>query len=270
MISRPAKPPHVIERLRPHRTGFPAPVRRAAKTMLASASDRGWFGLTPLDTHVVICGFPRSGTTLLLLIAEASYPHAKTFHRERFALRAAADHWLGRHSLMFTKKPDDIYWIDEIRECYQSKRTRTRFITCVRDPRAVLTSIHARQEGYYVTPERWRSIYDHFRYAQQFDDVMTVRFEDLVREPIAVQRRASEFIGSIPERPFDQFHDAVPSEFRTLALSGVRPLEADAIDKWKAPQHRQRIRMLVEEMPELPRALVDLGYEQDHSWTTLY
>jgi hypothetical protein len=42
------------------RRGFQAPIYRIA--------DTGLFGLTPLETHILICGFPAAGTTLIRLI----------------------------------------------------------------------------------------------------------------------------------------------------------------------------------------------------------
>ena len=50
------------------------------------AIDKGWFGLNPLQTHVVVCGFPRSGSTPLLLIIETCVSKVKTFGQERPAL----------------------------------------------------------------------------------------------------------------------------------------------------------------------------------------
>ena len=44
------------------RRGFQAPIYRF--------SDTGLFGLKPLQTHILICGFPASGTTLLQLMLE--------------------------------------------------------------------------------------------------------------------------------------------------------------------------------------------------------
>src|SRR5687767_14328183 len=84
-----------------------APLRKWVRHCILDLIDRGNLGLRPLETHVVICGFPRSGSTLLLLMAEACFARAKTFHRERSALSAARTVWRN-HSLMITKNPNDI------------------------------------------------------------------------------------------------------------------------------------------------------------------
>jgi hypothetical protein len=267
---RPPKPPHVQARLREHPVGFPAPLRRLAKELLRRASDRGWFGLVQLRTHVVICGFPRSGTTLLLAMAESCYRPAKTYHREFFALRAAEQNWLGRYALMLTKKPDDIFWIDEVRAFYARRATTPRFVVMIRDPRAVLTSTHARHEGYYVSCERWQSIYEQFSYVRAFRDVLTIRYEDLVTSPAQVQTDFSDFIGWESSGTFEQFHEAVPEEFSSAPLNGIRPLDHQAVDKWRSVRHSERIRTVLRALPILPAALIELGYEADEEWARNY
>ena len=250
--------------------GLLHPLHRGAKRAAVLASERGWFGLTPLSTHVVICGFPRSGSTLLLLMAETAFPEAKVFHEEKTGLKAAQQFWPGRQPLMITKRPNDVFFVDEIREFYCDRGTQVRFVLCARDPRAVLTSVHERQPGYYVSPARWRAMYAHFLYVRPAADVLTVEFNDLVRTPQAVQERLAKFIGWRAASRFDEFTAAVPAGFDTRALNGVRPVDPSTIDKWRAPEHRERIRAMLQELPELPSVLIELGYETDTSWTDEY
>jgi hypothetical protein len=267
-LARPPKPPFVPLRM-PERRWF-APLRALAKRQLLGVIDRGWFGATPLRTHVVMCGFPRSGTTLLQLMMETAYPNARTFHRERAALAAVQNTWPGRHELMITKRPDDLFWLDEVRERYRDRRPRPLFIISVRDPRAVLTSVHAKKSGYCVPPEKWRAAYEHIQYNLQFDDVITVEYREVIEQPQQVQERLSSFIGSSPKASFDEYLSSVPSDFDTTALNGVRPLDASGLDRWRAPKHADRIRQLLRELPELPDRLIEMGYEADTAWTRHY
>jgi len=266
--ARPARPADL--KWKPEPPGPLEPLRRGLKRLVVHASDRRWLGLTPLQTHVIICGFPRSGSTLLLLMAETSCPHAKTFHQEKTGLKAARQFWPGRHPLMITKRPNDVFWVDEIREFYQSRAARPLFIFCARDPRAVLTSFHDSQSGYYVSPERWKAMYDHFQYVRRYPDVLTVEFSDLIRKPAKVQERLTAFIGWRPITEFDRYLTAVPPGFDTLALNGVRPLDPAAIEKWKAPKHRDRMQQILKALPQLPDILIEQGYERDTSWTEAY
>lgn len=270
-MERPPKPPRA-DRPRP----VPPPLawlRRPAKRALLQAIDHGWFGMVPLDLHLVMCGFPRSGTTLLQLMAETAFPEARSFNVERSGLGAAQNDWPGRHPMLITKRPDDIFWIDEIRDAYawRGTRTRVRFIVSVRDPRAVLTSVHNNDpSNYWVPVDRWRAIYAHLQYVRRSPDVTVVEYRDVVERPSDVQRAVETLCGRRSSRSFDQFHAAVPESFDTRALNGVRPLDTSTLNKWRAPKHRARIQQLLEEMPELPDRLVEMGYEPDHEWCREY
>ena len=105
-------------------------------------------------------------------------------------------------------------------------------------------------------------------------------FEELVRNgempkcpdcsSTKVQKQFSEAVGIEPSRPFADFHSAVPGEFDVLALNGVRPLDRATLDRWRAPKHRERIRQLLTEMPDLPERLISMGYESDRAWVSEY
>jgi len=274
-FARPPKPGFFHEK--PTRSSFFAPVRRSAKRFIRYTIDHGWFGLTPLETHVVICGFPRSGSTLLQLIVETCVSDLKKFGRERRALDAAQAPFRNQRFMM-TKKPSDIFMMDEIRAFYASHKPQVRFVLTIRDPRAVLSSRHAAlEEGEFVaTPEVWHATYTHFQYARQFDDVAVVKFEELVINPDTVQKRLTDFIGWHVHHPFSEFHTAVPPEWQelkptaSLNLNGLRPLDKNTIEKWKDEKRQEHIRKLLIEMPELPQRLIEMGYEADTSWTRHY
>ncbi len=251
---------------------FLGSIRRAGKRVLLGVVDRGWFGFTPLQTHVVVCGFPRSGSTLLQLMVETCVEGAKVFGRETRALRMARYAWRN-HAVMVTKRPGDIYWIDEIREFYEGRRAKVRFVLTTRDPRAVLTSLHARtaNQGQHVTPEAWRTYYAHFEYARRFPDTLVVDFADLVGDAPAVARRLTEFTGWTVSRPFEEFHLAASSDtFDAVALNGIRPLDRGAVDRWRRPAHREDVRRLLRQLPELPERLIAMGFEPDTEWVREY
>lgn len=278
-LERPRRPDFIHE-LPPPRRGILSPVRRAIKRSLFAAIDGGWFGLHPLKTHVVVCGFTRSGSTLLLLIAETCVADVRTFGLEVSAL-AAARYALRNHPYMVTKDPGDVFFLDEIREFYASRPADVRFILTVRDPRAILTSFHmghpTGQRGeYFELPADWRAYAEHVRYAQQFDDVVTVEYEDLILRPADVQHRLTEIIGWRVRLPFDQFHTVAPPDFRggwapnRSPLNGVRPLDPTRLDAWRQEKHRDRIRQVLRELPELPDYLIETGYEPDTNWVRDY
>ncbi len=129
---------------------------------------------------------------------------------------------------------------------------------------------------YFELPAQWLAYAEHVRYAQQFADVMTVEYEDLIRHPADVQHRLTEFIGWHVRLPFDQFHTAASPDFRggcnpnTSPLNGVRPLDPTRLKSWREDRHRERIRQILQEFPELPEYLIEMGYEPDESWVRNY
>jgi hypothetical protein len=279
--SRPPRP-DFIKDLPPPRKRLLRPVRRGIKQLVFTVIDKGWFGLRPLRTHVVVCGFTRSGSTLLLLMAETCVADIRTFGREISGL-GAAQCALRNHSYMITKDPGDVFFLDEIRAFYATRRAEVRFVLTVRDPRAVLTSIHqghamGRFGGYYEHPAQWLAYYEHVRYAQQFDDVVTVEYADLVCHPAKVQRRLTEAIGWHVHLPFDQFHTAASPDFHggtgttpeSSPLNGLRPLDPTRLDAWRQEKHRARLQQILRDIPELPEYLIEMGYESDTSWVRDY
>ena len=271
-MNQPLSPPPAPDflRVRHDPPRLLTPLRRGIRHAYVRATELGLFGLVPLKTHVVICGYPRSGTTLLQAMMETSAADARSYGRERSALAVAKYTWPGRSPIVISKLPDDIFRIQQIREYYRNLRTDVRFVLSVRDPRAVLTSIFVDKPGYCVPSIKWRAVYEHVRYQQQFADVIVTEYRDLVEQPGVVQDRLASFTGCESRLRFEEFHDAVPGHFDTRPLNGVRPLDRASLDKWRRPEHRARIQQILQEIPELPDRLIELGYERDHAWLQEY
>jgi len=273
-LERPPRPTFFTKRRR-------AVVGAAARTRLRQLAlqvlDRVP-GRCPLQTHVVLCGFPRSGSTLLQLVAEACYPQARAYREEKAALNAAKE--LARtHALMITKRPSDVFHVDEIREFYLPLRSAVRFVLTMRDPRATLTSRYSGEalanvtrgpDGFVMSVSNWKEWFAHFRYVAQGDDTMVVEYAELVTDPLAVQQRYARFIGWQPQIPFDQFIESVPEGFATKALNGLRSFDTSNLTRWRQPKYRDRIKEILDELPELPALLIELGYESDTGWAREY
>ena len=266
----PPLPPQDVTKYK-HSIQFPKCLTLPARRCFVCAADRGWFGEPKLQTHVVVCGFPRSGSTLLQLMIESCVANIRTYGRERKGIQAARCYHR-THPLMMTKRPSDIFAIRDIQSHYARIQPNVKFVLMTRDPRAVLTSYHAQKPGdYYVSPERWRGIYSYWQWACNEPDVTVIRYEDLISDPNTAQQQLADFIGWEVKHPFAEFHTAVPDNFRTIALNGVRKLDPKNIHRWKKPEHTERLRtLLAQELPELARCLIELGYEADESWTEEY
>lgn len=201
---------------------------------------------------------------------QVAYPNAKSFSKELAAIYAA--YLVDRnHSLLISKRPNDIFCIDEIRLLYSRRRPSVRFVLTTRDPRAVLTSRHpATPDDYYVEARRWQAIYALVRANAHRDDCHIVRFEDLVTRVNQLQADVASFIGIQPQRQFDRFQEFIPEGFQQTALNGLRALDSGVVNKWREPLHQNRIRSLLREIPTLPEALIELGYESDEDWIRGY
>ena len=94
---------------------------RKAISFVCCFPDTGLFGLTPLRKHIVICGYPRTGSTMLQLMLEHAYPQARCFMREVPGHRAAMLR-LRNHALLVSKQPGDIFRLHQLQNHYAKKR----------------------------------------------------------------------------------------------------------------------------------------------------
>lgn len=269
IMARPELPPESVSKCTPT-FQFPKSVLQPLIRPVTRLQDAGWLPAVKQKQHVVICGFPRSGTTLCQLMIEACVSGIKVFGRERRALEVAR---FGRrtHAEVVTKRPKDVYLIPEIREFYAAHSANVRFILMHRDPRAVLTSVHFSEPSrYFVSVSNWRHIFAHWKWARQLPDLLSVSYEDLVAHPENMESQITRLTGWKTDRPFRSFHKNVPNHFDGRALNGLRELDPLNLERWRFPEHRERVRTLLQDMPELPEVLIELGYERDYSWTYEY
>jgi hypothetical protein len=245
------------------RRGFQAPVYRFA--------DTGLLGLRPLRTHILICGFPAAGTTLLQLMLENGLPHARRFGKERSGWRAAT-YSFRNHAIMISKQPRDIFRLEPLRQFYSTRPARLKIIMMQRDPRDLLTA-ERKSDGqikYVGVAKDWKGYYTYFQQHQDDPDVFVLKYEDLVADVAKQQCLIETFVEERMQLPFEQFDSVKRSDFATKTLGGLRPLESTRVARWQEPRHRQRIIQMLHELPDLPDAVRQLGYETDDAWTDSY
>lgn len=229
--------------------------------------DAGLPLLRPLRKHILICGFPRSGTTLLQMMLENGIPSARYFGKEFSGWRAATYTWRN-HEIVISKMPHDLFRLDSLRCFYSMRQADLKIILTLRDPRDVLTSQRKTggPEGYVVGPERWRTYYRALLKQIHQPDLILVRYEQLVSDPDAIQKQVEAFTGEAMATPFHQFHTVDRPDFQTNTLNGLRPVETSLVGRWSVPQHHAYLQHILRELPELPEALIKLGYEPDTKW----
>ncbi|MCP3915442.1 MAG: sulfotransferase domain-containing protein [bacterium] len=246
----------------------------------------------PRKTQIVICGFPRSGTSLLYNMLAATLPSFAHDDFEHSCLGYVRE-W--RDTL--SKRPLDVFKIEDlVRRNRLGKRLVV--IVTIRDPRDVLTSRHPRvPDDYFIG---WSACYrvdgpqgpelahpGIGAIAKQIEalgntpgiDLLRVRYEDLVADPGQVQARLERDAGLRFVGSFADFHRADRLAYRydgeraALEPALVRedkPVDRSRAGKWRAPEHAPRIRDEFTRHPELFSLLARYGYEQDEGWYAPY
>ena len=257
-------------------------VRRRLVAALYRLPDTGVFGLTPLQSHILICGFPAAGTTLLQLMLENGLPDARRFGREVGGWRAATYAWRN-HSVVISKVPHDLFRLGALRAFYTPRRAELRVLLMLRDPRDLLTARrpatgrgaggcgrHTNQctgsDDYCLTPQQWRRYWVAFCQNRRHADAQVVRYEDLVSDLAGEQQRIERFVGRPMVVPFGDCMKVDRPDFDATALRGRRPVDATRVARWRDPAHACRLSEVLHHLPELPAAVVDLGYEDNAGW----
>ena len=203
--------------------------------------------------HIVVCGLPRSGSSMLYSMMRASGRDATYPPRE---IRAV--HVIEEDGTFVTKRPLDVFDIDAIIKANVRDKD-IRIVLVIRDPRSVLVSRHQaypRQpyigfdQSFYVPREGLSytnpGLLDRIRAisaVQKRTDlkVMTVRYEDLVADPEQLRIALSEFTGLPFDLPFSEFYKSDIPERLSVALNGKRPIEASRVAAWKLPDNAARV-----------------------------
>jgi len=234
---------------------------------------------------IVIGGCGRSGTTLLLSLLSC---HPKVFAIGVETVAFCPDGY-GADG-MYNKAPDlnvplrldkiyQYFYDREIPEsctrwCEKTPRNvlyfarilhhfgeGARLIHIVRDGRDVITSIHPGHEAkFWVPPERWMMDVAAGRRMEKHPQILTIRYEDLVRDYETTMRRISKFI----EEDFVAEFLAYPDSAR-IKESGAwfnpAPATSDkSIGRWKDPKFKDTIDTLLQE-PRAVELLRHYGYE---------
>ena len=233
---------------------------------------------------IVIGGCGRSGTTLLLSIlschpkifaidietvalcpdgygADGMYNKAPNleapFQLEKI-YQYLLEHEIPENCTRWCEKtPRNVLYFDRILRHFGK---RVRLIHIVRDGRDVVTSVHPGHESrFWVPPDRWLMDVVAGRRMEHHPQVLTIRYEDLVRHYEATMRRICEFI----EEEFVPEFLAYPNSAR-IKESGAwfNPAQATndkSIGRWKDPKHKDIVATLMQE-PTAVELLRHYGY----------
>jgi hypothetical protein len=215
--------------------------------------------------HVVICGYPRSGTSLLYNMLATALPG---FRRDAFEVHAGERIW--RRGDWITKRPADVFFARVIARSNVHEK-RLVFLIPLRDPRDVLTSVHPNVPGdYFIGYEKgWRVGLGEGGPSLDAPGIAAIHAQiEALRVTLA--RPLSAFHRHPEEHPYryDAAHSA-PGADTTRAREQLAA-SASRCGKWREPEHRARIRSEFRSHPELFALLRAYGYERDDAWFRAY
>lgn len=229
---------------------------------------------------IIIGGCGRSGTSLLLSILSC-HPHIFTLSEEttcfcptvysqnvdlsapfhisvffKYLLRSKIP-WSCRR--WCEKTPKNVIFFGRILKYFGK---RVKIINIVRDGRDVITSIHpSRPEGFHVNPHRWiNDVEAGLRY-ENHPQVLTIRYEDLVRNYEITLKSICDFIGEDFRKEFLLFPKTAKEKLTKMKTldKQVQPVFAHSIGRWKRPENELRVRELTDN-PRAKKLLVHYHY----------
>lgn len=208
------------------------------------------------DQPIIIGGPPRSGTTLLLSLL-GSHPNIHAIDYETTAFHPSLRPEKLFAALCFEnecrrlrgipaskrrfaeKTPGNIRHADAVNEFFEG---RVKIVNIFRDARDVVTSRHPlRPDQYWVPIERWIGDVERGLEAQRYENVCSIKYEDLIADTETTVRRVCEFIGETfdPRLLEYQKHTNVQ---RNLAWSdNAQAIHMSSLGKWEKPEHAKRI-----------------------------
>ena len=241
--------------------------------------------------HIVICGYPRSGTSLLFNMISASIAGFRCENFEELAL-----HRLHRSGNYVTKFPLDILNVDEIINSNPLEKD-IYFVAMIRDVRDLVSSRHPMvPDRYFIGYQsslwpknkqftEWQyeapgihAVYNAIQNCASRTDIsfLKLHYEDLVSNPDQAQRRVENFASIKFVAPFSDYHKRqhkhayrYADRHRAVDTSLVREndqVDISRISKWNNPEHAGVIREQFSRHPELLQILIDDGYELDTQW----
>lgn len=202
---------------------------------------------------------PRTGTTLMLEVMKVCFQiDCYSDHEDRITAWSPDE-----CSVFMTKKPSDVVRVWPL----ISMDRQLHVICMVRDPRDIITSRHGSDPNQYWTGLRFWNLYT--EYADSLAShprFITVRYEDLVREPDRVQVRLMDEIPFLKKSAnFSEYHEAAsPSGSSKKALRGVRPISDASVGRWR--NHLPRVKGQIEIHGDITTDLIKYGYEEGDSW----
>lgn len=241
--------------------------------------------------HIVICGYPRSGTSLIYNMISS---FITDFRCEEFEVQATER--LHRHGNIVTKFPLDILSLQFIIE-HNSFNKNIFFIVITRDIRDILTSRHPNiPNEYFISynnswwPQdtnfnEWKNdapgikdIYNALQKSRHIENItlLEVPYEKIISDTFYVQQQIEKLTNVKFSGNFSDFYQhsekhayKYSGEYQAKDESLVREskkIDNSRVAKWRKPEHLARIYEQFTSHPELFNILIQTGYEKNNDW----
>lgn len=214
--------------------------------------------------HIVGC--PRSGTTLLMeLMATCFSTHRQALHEVSIFDPVPVATLPANKAVYLSKHPTDIFYAHKLLPIDPG----LHLLYIVRDPRAVITSVHWSYDGYFTNYRTWKqcetraqALAGHARFHQ-------LRYEDLVSQPDTCQQQIQQRFPFLAQtHPFSAFAELAKLDyFSEKAMNGLRPVDTNGLTKWH--KHLSRVKSQLDRYPQMQYDLLRRTYESDTGWQSM-
>jgi len=248
-----------------------------------------WLVFRKKYKQLIVCGYPRSGTSLIYNMLSTSLEGFKFNKFEILSIYRI--HRLGN---IATKSPMDIFNINNLLDINIHKKELI-VIIMIRDIRDIITSKHPLfPDEYFIGYDHswwpqdanfneWdydgegiKAIYDEINRLSGETNVKIIRYENLIAKPDEIQEELRKEFGLCFSAKFSDFYknqDRIAYSYKdkTAPKNANLVRENKKVDqtrkgKWKQKEHRQRIWEQFNRFPEMMNILISYGYEENENW----
>jgi hypothetical protein len=208
--------------------------------------------------HIVASG-PRTGTTLLMEMMVAGFAIDSYPDHEASLFRSPPR---GAQTFL-TKAPNE----GPLAERALEVMPELLIIYVLRDPRdMVVSKHHSDLERYWAGLNFWKHLSPVARRLRSHPRCITVSFEDLVKDPDAIQQRFRSRMPFLVQTSCfrDYTRSAKPSAAALRALGGLRLVSGDNVGNWR--RHLPRVAGQIELHGSITPDLLEFGFENDPQW----
>jgi len=242
--------------------------------------------------QLIICGYPRSGTSLFYNMVTSSI---QNFNVDEWETTAADSIW--RYDNHASKAPVDLFCLQQITE----KNIHNKEICVVilmRDVRDIITSRHQFAPDSFVIGYQGAYSFsgEYPNYKKKFDgpgigkyysvmqtlstnddiNFIIVKYEDIVTNPDACQARLAKTFDIDFDGDFSSYHlrkdkHKLKYKGKHAALDKTLEKSSSAVEKkfvkrWSDPVYKDRVREQFTDYPKLFDILIEQGYEKSTDW----